>query len=261
MFVPIILFLLGTPAAAWLNPPLPKPGAESSWTPRQTSPAEVREEQIDIGWRAQPTAGPRPSTGRMLVPRVDEYTMEPETCGFVFTDGASFTCLTEGETCTQQSGHIGCCAPNEPCSAIKTACIGYQSSSAGSCNSLNDFHTLCCSDAATPACYTWLLSTAGTSAEPAETLTLFECATRSGSGILLDYDPVSSQTRSYASTTGQTTNEAGNDGSSDSSDSDSGSSTNIGAIVGGVVGGVAAVVLVGVAVFFVRRRKGQPAKK
>jgi hypothetical protein len=92
-----LLFAFGaaSPAAAWLKHPFIKSGAEESWTPpRETAVADVEdgwtEAQVAIGWSPRPTDGPKPLFGRMLQPRLDDYTLGPKTCGFISSDSSEF---------------------------------------------------------------------------------------------------------------------------------------------------------------------------
>ena len=88
MLRPAIILILGTPAAAWLSHPFLESDAEPSWTPpRETAAVGLPQERIAMGWTPRPTQAPRALVGRMLAPRMDEYTMGPETCGFDLLDG------------------------------------------------------------------------------------------------------------------------------------------------------------------------------
>ncbi|KAH7328894.1 hypothetical protein B0I35DRAFT_29964 [Stachybotrys elegans] len=266
MLVTASLLVFGTPLAAAANHALRKSGAESSWTaPRETSPAEMHAAQVALGWSPRPTEVPRDLMGRMLVPRMDDYTLGPRTCGFDSADGISITCISQDATCTYQTSHIGCCEPNSPCNIIKTTCMNYAASSAGSCNLPRDYHTLCCSARDRPACFEYILSTTGSGSEPDQTFTLFDCSVSSGTGTLFDYDPAWAATHSFASPSTEssepvpTTTETDEPTGGSGDDGGNGDSTPIGAIVGGTVGGVAALGLVGAALFFLLRRRRDKA--
>ncbi|KAI9171302.1 hypothetical protein HJFPF1_00784 [Paramyrothecium foliicola] len=288
---PILLLGLAATAAAWVK----RSATEESWTPAQeTSLAEMHREQVAMGWSPRPTEAPKALMGRMLMPRMDDYTLGPETCGFVSSNG-------NGATCTYSSSHVGCCVPNEPCNIIKTTCIDYDASSAGSCNLPDDFHTLCwygihkasstvfgltglCSSASTlGACFTWVVSTTGTGNEPDATFSLLDCASRSGTATLLDYDPAWARThvsRSASSTSeaegasstdpaesdtptqGPTSGDENSDGESDNAGSggkSKGSSTNVAAIAGGAAGGAVGLAIIAATIFFCLRRKKKNA--
>jgi hypothetical protein len=58
----------------------------------------MHEEQVALGWSPRPTEAPKALMGRMLMPRMDEYTLGPRTCGFVSSDG--------GESCPDISGEV-----------------------------------------------------------------------------------------------------------------------------------------------------------
>ena len=90
-----LLLALGgaSPAAAWLKHPFLKSGAEESWTPPQETAVvdadgDWTEAQVAMGWSPRPTEAPKPLFGRMLQPRLDDYTLGPKTCGFIETDGS-----------------------------------------------------------------------------------------------------------------------------------------------------------------------------
>jgi hypothetical protein len=89
MLVAASLLILGTPLATAANHALRRSGAESSWkAPSETSPAEMHAAQVALGWSPRPTGAPRDLMGRMLMPRMDEYTLGPRTCGFDSADGS-----------------------------------------------------------------------------------------------------------------------------------------------------------------------------
>ncbi|KAL2212701.1 hypothetical protein CC79DRAFT_440283 [Sarocladium strictum] len=276
----LALSAAASPAAAWLRHPFLNSGAEESWSPpRETNGVDADDDwtqaQVAVGWSPRPTDGPKPLFGRMLQPRLDDYTLGPKTCGFISSDANSFTCISDGATCTFSDDNIGCCEPNKDCNIIKTTCIDYDAVQEGSCNLPDDFHTLCCAESSLGACYTWVLSTTGSGGEDDHTFTLLDCAATSGTAILLDYDPAwssthifsskddasTSTTDSSSSNTTEDPEAATSTGSSNNDDEGSsggGSSTNVGAIAGGAVGGVAVLALIGVGVFFcLRRRKSK----
>ncbi|UNI14678.1 hypothetical protein JDV02_001282 [Purpureocillium takamizusanense] len=246
-------------------------GSERSWTsPKETDSVLMAEEQLQMGFSPRPTPAPQPRGlfGRMdLVPRLDGYTLGPATCGFVKSNGNSFTCVANTATCTDVNGYMGCCQPNQQCSRIQTVCIDYASSKAGKCDLLSDFHTVCCS-ATAPACYTYLMERTG-GKNSGSVVTALACYTTSGTATLLDYDPSWSRTHSFASSTSSTSSQSSTTATSTTSQSsaatttsggdggDGGSKTNVGAIAGGTVGGVAAIGLVGLAAFLLLRRKKQ----
>ncbi|PTB64482.1 hypothetical protein BBK36DRAFT_1161533 [Trichoderma citrinoviride] len=270
----LLLLLLGAAASiaqADNNKPLPKSGLHESWASpaRETVAAAGHEadQQLALGWSPRPTQAPKPLLGRMMVPRADDFTLGPQTCGFVpGTAGNSFTCISSGFTCTPQQGHVGCCEPNSACSLIKTTCIDYKASQGGACNLPSDYHTLCCGTSSLPACYTWVVSTSAASDDATSLYTLLDCSPQAGRGTLLTIDPGWSSTHSFGPTT--TTTSTTSSASSTTSTSTSSttatpepagkkkSSTPVAAIAGGTVGGVAAFGLVGLAAFlFVRRHK------
>ncbi|KAK0392818.1 hypothetical protein NLU13_2313 [Sarocladium strictum] len=272
-----LLFALGgaSPAAAWLKYPFLNSAAEQSWTPpKETAIADAgyddwTQGQVAIGWSPRPTEAPKPLFGRILQPRLDEYTLGPKTCGFIESDANSITCITDGATCTFSDNNVGCCEPNKDCSLIKTTCIDYDAVLQGACNLPDDFHTLCCGTSSLGACFTWVLSTTGSVDDDDDhhTFTLLDCAPTSGTAVILDYDPSWSSTHIFSSKDTTTTTNSGDSSSttdgadpatSSSSGSSGGSGPNVGAIAGGTVGGVVVLALIGLgAFFFLRRRKGK----
>lgn len=114
-----------------------------------------------------------------------------------------------------------------------------------------------------PSCYTWTMSSSGTS----DAYTLFECSPGAGTGVLLGYDPSSftpSATDTDTGTATETETETDpptNTGSPsptrEANGGGGGSDTNVGAIAGGAVGGVAALGLVGLAAFLLLRHRRQ----
>ena len=95
-----VLIALGgaSPAAAWLRHPFLKSGAEESWTPPQETAVIDAEDdwtqaQVAMGWTPRPTEAPKPLFGRMLHPRLEDYTLGPKTCGFIESDGSEFSHL------------------------------------------------------------------------------------------------------------------------------------------------------------------------
>ncbi|CAM1506688.1 Fc.00g063290.m01.CDS01 [Cosmosporella sp. VM-42] len=266
----LALGAFSSPAAAWLKYPFLS-SADESWTPpRETVLPEVDENQVALGFSPRPTEAPELLARMELLPRLEGYTLGPDTCGFVSSNGNSFTCITNGATCSFSSGAIGCCEPNEDCNVVKTTCIDYSASSGGACNLPKDFHTLCCPSAALGECFTWVLSTTGTGDEGDGTFTLLDCSAQAGSATLLDYDPMWSRTHTgpittdteSSSETDTATDTGSSTGTATSSSSTAtntgggggGSSSNVGAIAGGTVGGVAALGLVGLAAFLLFRR-------
>ncbi|KAL7790964.1 hypothetical protein V8C37DRAFT_382990 [Trichoderma ceciliae] len=282
-----LLLVLGavasTAQAGDNNKPAPKSGLHESWaSPAKETVAaghEHEQQQLALGWSPKPTQAPKPLLGRMMVPRADDFTLGPQTCGFVpGTVGNSFTCISSGYTCTPQSDFVGCCEPNSSCSLIKTSCIDYQASASGACNLPSDFHTLCCGTSSLPACYTWVISTSASTDDSATLYTIFDCSPQAGRGTLLTVDPGWSSTHSLGSTTTTSTTTSTTTASAESSTSSTTSSTSstsaapapepthkssstpVGAIAGGTVGGVAALGLVGLAAFlFIRRRNPRNA--
>lgn len=106
------------------------------------------------------------------------------------------------------------------------------------------------------ACFTWFLSTTGT------TYSLLDCASESGTSTLLAYDPALGEPSSTIEETFTTDDgpltvsvTAAAPTSSDSSFHHHKSKTPIGAIVGGVVGGVAVLAILGLAIFCILRKK------
>lgn len=70
--------------------PTPKSGLDASWASpaRETAAAAARghefvDQQLALGWSPRPTQAPKPLLGRMMVPRADDFTLGPQTCGFV----------------------------------------------------------------------------------------------------------------------------------------------------------------------------------
>ncbi|KAH0499207.1 hypothetical protein TgHK011_006413 [Trichoderma gracile] len=268
----LLLLLLGAAARADSNnKPLPKSGLDESWaSPAKETLAvaghEAIDQQLALGWSPRPTQAPKPLLGRMMVPRADDFTLGPQTCGFVpGTAGNSFTCISSGFTCTPQQGHVGCCEPNSACSLIKTTCIDYKASQGGACNLPSDYHTLCCGTSSLPACYTWVVSTSAASDDATSLYTLFDCSPRAGRGTLLTVDPGWSSTHTFGpttttSTTSSETSSTSTTSSPEPTHKSSSSSTPVAAIAGGTVGGVAALGLVGLAAFlFIRRHRAQNA--
>ncbi|EHK16850.1 uncharacterized protein TRIVIDRAFT_80249 [Trichoderma virens Gv29-8] len=264
-YSPATLLLLGAVASTVQaqagndNKPVPKSGLQESWASpaKETVTAEHDgEQQLALGWSPKPTQAPKPLLGRMMIPRADDFTIGPQTCGFVpGTTGNSFTCISVGYTCTPQAGFVGCCEPNSSCSLIKTTCIDYKASLAGGCNLPSDYHSLCCGTSAKGSCYTWVVSTSASSDSSASLYTLFDCSPQAGRGTLLTVDPGWSLTHSFGSTT--TTTSAATSTTTSTTptpEPTKGSSTNVGAIAGGTVGGVAALGLVGLAIFLFMRR-------
>ncbi|KAF3075382.1 hypothetical protein CFAM422_002383 [Trichoderma lentiforme] len=263
-YSPATLLLLGavasTARASNDNQPVPKSGLQESWASPARETVAIghdNEQQVALGWSPKPTQAPKPLLGRMMIPRADDFTIGPQTCGFVpGTTGNSFTCISVGFTCTPQANFVGCCEPNSSCSLIKTTCIDYQASKGGACNLPSDYHTLCCGTSSVGACYTWVVSTSGSGDESTSLHTLFDCSPQAGRGTLLTVDPGWSLTHSFGSTT--TTTSASTTATTTTSTPEpthKSSSTNVGAIAGGTVGGVAALGLVGLAAFlFIRRR-------
>ncbi|KAK5990528.1 hypothetical protein PT974_08797 [Cladobotryum mycophilum] len=263
-----ILFALGAavvPIAA-SDVATPQSGIEKSWAPPKetlgVNNGEANDQQLALGFSPMPTEAPKPLFGRMMLPR-QEFSMGPATCGFVPTAENSFTCITNGATCTPQGGFVGCCQPNSACSAIKTTCINYQSSSAGACDLPSDYHTLCCASSALPACYTWVVQTSAKTDKSAQLYTLFDCSPSAGRGTLLTRDPAWPAPSTTASPTVVTTSTPGPTSTSPVPPPPvkKKSGTPVGAIAGGAVGGVAVLGLIGVAAFFFLRKKPQPDPK
>ncbi|KAL7950653.1 hypothetical protein V8C42DRAFT_307164 [Trichoderma barbatum] len=265
-----LLLLLGAVAspaqASNGNKPIPKSGLQESWaSPAKETVAAAHENdrQVALGWSPKPTQAPKPLLGRMMVPRgADDYTLGPQTCGFVpGTTGNSFTCISSGFTCTPQANFVGCCEPNSSCSLIKTTCIDYKASKGGACDLPSDYHTLCCGTSTEGSCYTWVVPTSAGD-ESISMHTLFDCSPTAGRGTLLTIDPGWALTHSFGPTTTTTTSESTTSTmtSSTPEPTEKGSSTPVGAIAGGTVGGVAALGLVGLAAFlFIRRRNPRNA--
>src|SRR3712207_5973387 len=62
--------------------------SEQPWAPPQeTNAVELHQAQIAMGWSPRPTEAPGALLGRMLMPRIDDFTLGPKTCGFQSTDG------------------------------------------------------------------------------------------------------------------------------------------------------------------------------
>lgn len=84
----LALVALGSPAAAWR-----RVAREESWTPPQETAvlAQGNQEDLDFaGFSPRPTQAPQ-HVGRMqLFPRLEGYSLEPGTCGFVQSDGREF---------------------------------------------------------------------------------------------------------------------------------------------------------------------------
>ncbi|KAL7803751.1 hypothetical protein V8C44DRAFT_261113 [Trichoderma aethiopicum] len=269
----LLLSAAASTAKADNSQPTPKSGLDASWASpaKETATAgghEFIDQQLALGWSPRPTQAPKPLMGRMMVPRADDFTLGPQTCGFVpGTAGNSFTCISSGFTCTPQQDYVGCCEPNSACSLIKTTCIDYKASQGGACNLPSDYHTLCCGTSSLPACYTWVISTSASSDESARIYSIFDCSPQAGRGTLLTVDPGWSSTHTFGPTTTKATTTTSSSSTTTStpkpthkSDSDSGSSTPVAAIAGGTVGGVVALGLVGLAAFlFIRRHNARNA--
>lgn len=86
-----LLLALGSPAAAWLKNSFFKSSAEESWTPpRETYVAEI-DQFVAQGWTPRPTEAPKALFGRMeLQPRLEGYTLGPNTCGFVASNASKY---------------------------------------------------------------------------------------------------------------------------------------------------------------------------
>ncbi|KKF93698.1 hypothetical protein CFO_g3948 [Ceratocystis platani] len=194
-----ILALGASPVSAGLISSLIKQADSSSWQPaRETSlPSEAEagsgigsqkpELGSELGFIDQspkPTAGPQVQlVGDNLFKRIDGYTMAANTCGF----------------------------------EDLSTCIDFATNAVmGSCNSLTDSHTVCCTSILQPFCYTYLFS------DTDAVRSVFVCNTNSGSAKLYDYPPSLSLSGSDASATG---------GSAASDDSDSSSVQTVGIIV------------------------------
>ncbi|PHH92439.1 hypothetical protein CDD83_7395 [Cordyceps sp. RAO-2017] len=244
-------------------------GSEQPWTsPRETDYAKMAEQQLEMGTTPRPTPAPLPRGlfGRMeLVPRLEGYTLGPATCGFVQSNGNSFTCIANTLTCASLNGYLGCCQPNQECSRIQTVCIDFAASKAGKCELLSDFHTVCCSSAA-PACYTYLMTRSGSGYGEGTTQTALGCYSTSGSAVLLDYDPKWSKTHSFSPSSASSGSESASTASTSPAESATetgngggggGGGTNVAAIAGGVAGGVVGLALIGAVVFLLLRRRRQ----
>ncbi|PHH50368.1 hypothetical protein CFIMG_004006RA [Ceratocystis fimbriata CBS 114723] len=287
-----ILALGASPVSAGLISSLIKQADSSSWQPaRETSlPSEaeagsgIGSQKPELGFIDQspkPTAGPQVQlVGDNLFKRIDGYTMAANTCGFEDLSNLPITCLGAGAQCSNSGDYRGCCG-NSQCKDLKTACIDFATNAVmGSCNSLTDSHTVCCTSILQPFCYTYLFS------DTDAVRSVFVCNTDSGSAKLYDYPPSLSLSGSDASATGGSaasddsdsssvqvfttldssgatvtvTRDRPSASSSSSSSSGSGSSTPTGAIIGGAVGG--GIVLIGAlafGVFFFLRRSRQKA--
>jgi hypothetical protein len=82
---PTLVLAFAASTAAWVR----RSASEQSWTPPQeTSVAELLEAQFAMGWSPRPTEAPEALMGRMLVPRIDDFTLGPKTCGFKSSDGS-----------------------------------------------------------------------------------------------------------------------------------------------------------------------------
>ncbi|KAL7936107.1 hypothetical protein V8C35DRAFT_249773 [Trichoderma chlorosporum] len=267
-YSPATLLLLGavvsTAQASNDIKPVPKSGLQESWAAPAKETATVGhkdDQQVALGWSPKPTQAPKPLLGRMMIPRADDFTLGPQTCGFVpGTTGNSFTCISVGFTCTPQNGYVGCCEPNSACSVIKTTCIDYQASQGGACNLPSDYHSLCCGTSSIGACFTWVVSTSASSGQSDSLYTLFDCSPEAGRGTLLTVDPGWSLTHSFGSTTTTTSATTATSTTATPEPTNKSSSTPVGAIAGGTVGGVAALALVGLVAFlFIRRRNPRNA--
>ncbi|KAH7170799.1 hypothetical protein EDB81DRAFT_876819 [Dactylonectria macrodidyma] len=237
---------LGSPVAAWLkNPFLKSVAGTSRKPPAETGITAVEQDQLALGWSPRPTEAPE-LYGRMaLAGHMEGYTLGTETCGY--------------------------------------KCIDYDASAAGDCDLPSDFHTLCCATSLYGACFTWVISNTGSGSELDSTYTLLDCSAASGTSTLFDYDPAWAATHSFSSTVSSvTTDTPGTNSDSDSSsdttgsgstasqttetsaatsdsasDDDGGHSTPVGAIAGRVVSGVALIALMGLIIFFLRRKKNK----
>ncbi|KAL5612334.1 uncharacterized protein BROUX77_002490 [Berkeleyomyces rouxiae] len=290
-----LLAVLGlgvSPAAAGLISSLVHRGDTSSWSPaRQTSPSEPDNDHhyhTGPGASAQenpavlreqspePTPGPQLAADD-LFKRQDGFTMEANTCGFVETAlNLPVTCFNARASCVNSGDYRGCCGDSD-CSDMKTACVDFATAAVmGSCNSLSNSHTVCCTALANPFCFTYLFSETGS------VFSVLACDTTSGSGAVLSYPPSLTLSNSRSGISASDESSASDDSSasadifttldvsgatvtvtrdspsatSTSSDSGGGSSST-GAIIGGAVGG--GIVLVGALAlgvfFFMRRRR------
>ncbi|RSM14000.1 hypothetical protein CEP52_001584 [Fusarium oligoseptatum] len=273
----LALGALGSPAtAAWL-----KPAADSTLdAPVQTGHlgADAGEDhQMAIGWSPVPTNAPRLAGAMDMRFALGKRAELSQTCGWGSL-GNSFTCVSSDASCASDAGYVGCCETGRSCNAIKTKCIDYDASSAGDCDILDDFQTMCCGSSAFPACYTLTGTSKG------ESFTVLACSVTSGTGSLFFSDPLAttnsdddestatdddeSSTTDDASDSTETGTATGTDASdvtvtvdpspsqtTDDSDDDDG--PNVGAIAGGTVGGVAALGLVGLAGFLLFRRRNK----
>ncbi len=89
-YTPATLLLLGavasTARASNDNQPVPKSGLQESWASPARETVAVghdNEQQVALGWSPKPTQAPKPLLGRMMIPRADDFTIGPQTCGFV----------------------------------------------------------------------------------------------------------------------------------------------------------------------------------
>ncbi|OTA07681.1 hypothetical protein A9Z42_0085900 [Trichoderma parareesei] len=231
-----LLLLLGTAATAdYSNKPTPRSGLDESWASPAKETVAVTGHEVDqqlaLGWSPRPTQAPKPLMGRMMVPRADDFTLGPQTCGFV-------------------PGTAG----------------NYKASQGGACDLPSDYHTLCCGTASLPGCYTWVVSTSASSDDAVGPHTILVCAPRAGRGTLLTVDPGWSSTHKFGPTTTTSSRSSSTTSTSTTSTpapthkSSSSSSTPVAAIAGGTVGGVAALGLVGLAAFLFIRRRHRPEK-
>lgn len=93
----LVLGAIASTAQAGHNQPIPKSGLEESWAAPAKETAVAGhdiEQQLALGWSPRPTQAPKPLLGRMMVPRADDFTLGPQTCGFVpGTAGSEFPLL------------------------------------------------------------------------------------------------------------------------------------------------------------------------
>ncbi|KAF4969917.1 hypothetical protein FZEAL_10141 [Fusarium zealandicum] len=231
---------------------------------------------------------PRPTTPprvRDLFRRADDdeaqtVLVAPDaTCGYISgLVGAAYTCGDDSDSATcvfltssaAGDGAVACC--NSDQCGYRATCVDYDNYFTSSkCNDgcKIDIYTLKCTQTSAQYCNTvsfdggivdyWCNSLSISTAQKASTKYLGQTGKHSFSELALTS---SSELSFAASVTGDAASDATSDPSAtetnDTSDKDNeGSSTNVGAIVGGVVGGVGAIGLIGIAAFFLLRRRSK----
>ncbi|KAK4098365.1 hypothetical protein N658DRAFT_221162 [Parathielavia hyrcaniae] len=235
--------------------------------PLQTMPADLREPQLN--------ALPPVVTARAVPMALQKRAVR--TCGYVDGDESqSYACAHPDAECLRNTAAsaVGCCGTTD--CFIYTACIPSVSSAIA--RTINTERTRHCSDSRSPSCATLIYADptntylsgytipicarVETTYEiywsPTDALSSTRSSTRRTTTASESEDTSEETSEETSSTTGGATGTRATTTATTTSDPDppvAESSTPIGPIVGGVVGGVAALGLLGLAIFFLIRRK------